>query len=406
MFLRVPMRLSSSLLLLSLLGPLRVAGFSAGAGGCSSNGNGSIPLSGNPHATNPIVTGGLDDNGLEVVLGPSTLDEGTVLQSGVPFNVLLGVEYSLYLRQRGPAAEGFRGFLFRLESGGLVDTTSALEPLPEDASRAQVATNTCVNTEGVGGVTHQFLPEPITQVGTLLFLEEQDIGMVLDVTAVIWNRGDVNGEPLSEYYWSSFTLDAVELSIADDLTESPTQGTDGTASPVPTSPPADSGSASPSAVATTDASSAPSAATSEAPSALVTTTAPVATGKPTALADTPSSTPTNILTTLAPTTLVSTLAFPSSAPVDATTDSDMPSDVPSDMPSLVPSAVPTVTPASTTSGPTAAPLPGLTNTFAPTAALNTSPDTTPPTTSAAGRMWTAGTALAGTALVAALVGGL
>jgi hypothetical protein len=364
MFLRVPMRLSSSLLLLSLLGPLRVAGFSTGAGGCSSNGNGSIPLSGNPHATNPIVTGGLDDNGLEVVLGPSTLDEGTVLQSGVPFNVLLGVEYSLYLRQRGPAAEGFRGFLFRLESGGLVDTTSALEPLPEDASRAQVATNTCVNTEGVGGVTHQFLPEPITQVGTLLFLEEQDIGMVLDVTAVIWNRGDVNGEPLSEYYWSSFTLDAVELSIADDLTESPTQGTDGTASPVPTSPPADSGSASPSAVATTDASSAPSAATSEAPSALVTTTAPVA------------------------------------------TDSDMPSDVPSDMPSLVPSAVPTVTPASTTSGPTAAPLPGLTNTFAPTAALNTSPDTTPPTTSAAGRMWTAGTALAGTALVAALVGGL
>jgi len=167
-----------------------------GAGGCSRNMNGSV---GGSHlsAANQ-TTGKLEDNNLAVVISETTPEAGETLVEGDPYNVTVGVDYNVYLSSSD--ADGFRGFLFRLESQDGTDTTIALATA---TGEAQLAQDTCIDIENVGGITHTG-NDFKTGSSAVLRMDKASPNMILSVTAVISCRDGV-----SEWYFTEYTLNAV-----------------------------------------------------------------------------------------------------------------------------------------------------------------------------------------------------
>lgn len=289
--------------------------FSTGAGGCSNNGNGSVPDF-NSHGRGRVRGSGgdLSLGGLTVSLSTSKDEPGFVLNAQSTVTLQAGVEYYLSL-----SGNGFRGFLKRLESIRGRDTREALAPIDD---KGQIA-NQCTVVQQVGGVTHMpraTSQEPLTSVTTSLLLEDNDSEMMLDITAVVYNRV-VNGNQVSEFYWSRFFV-TIRGAVTDEPTSSPTGSPSETPSTIPSVQPSDIPSSFPSIMPSAQPTALPSAPPSLSKSPSI---------EPT---DIPSQTPTFKPTTRSPVI------------------SDAPSDVPSDAPSDIPSSVPSVDQASSTSIPT------------------------------------------------------
>jgi hypothetical protein len=191
-----------------------VSALPTGAGGCARDDAGSTNTG--AHNFRPVTTGLLSDKGLQVFISPSATDplaDGSIeLEQDESPTLQLGVRYWVHLVQPNGVEEGFRGFLFRLESQNGVDTTAALSA-PDTDPDARLAAETCISVNNVGGVTHkarEFDQDPLTEAVALLVLDEADEDMFFDVTAVIWNRELADGTPTSEYYYTPFLLTAAE----------------------------------------------------------------------------------------------------------------------------------------------------------------------------------------------------
>lgn len=202
----------ASLVLLGALVPL-VGGYSTGAGSCAGNG---APVAGKHLSRVQITSGSLEAYGIKLTLG----DSGP-LKTGVPFEFEYGRPHFLTLScSSKPATKAlYLGFLVRLASPDGIDTTSALLPFSNDKG-TQIATDTCINIEGVGGITHtNNYPKSMSQ--SILEMDEAAQGLILDVTVVVANSGFY-----SDFYYSQYTLNAV----------APTDGTPSTAqAPTPSS---------------------------------------------------------------------------------------------------------------------------------------------------------------------------
>ncbi len=158
-----------------------------GAGSCAA-GNNAI---GGSHLSRSIVTGSLDQGGFFVSLGGAKLVAGSTSSFTINTDTPLTITGTL---------KTYRGFIARLGGTGGVSTVTALSG--GSSSDIQVAFP-CTGGEGVGGVTHTNNNDKSAITATLN-LGAAASGMPLDVTVVVRNNRGV-----SEYYFSSFTLNAV-----------------------------------------------------------------------------------------------------------------------------------------------------------------------------------------------------
>jgi hypothetical protein len=179
------------LVLIGALVPL-VSGFSTGAGSCAGNG---APVGGKHLTRLEETSGSLEAYDISITLGSSD-----PFEVGVPFEFESGKPH--FLTMSCSSFNPYLGFLLRLASPDGIDTTTALIPFPTD-SDAQVATDTCINIEGVGGITHTN-NEPKSLSRSILQMDEAAQGLVLDVTIVVANAGFY-----SEFYYSQYILNAV-----------------------------------------------------------------------------------------------------------------------------------------------------------------------------------------------------
>lgn len=182
-----------------------------GAGGCGGDG----PAVGGPHLDENAITGSLEDFGLRISVNSDELESsGTI---SVPANS----ENMISLFAEAPeAGSEYRGFLFRLSHPDGVSTLDLLDIPESSADEAQVAA-VCTDID-VAGITH-VNNEPKTSMSVTMNVPEATDGLVLDVTAVIWNRL-VNETFVSEYYYSQYQIN-VEASA--EGTTMPTAGEDG-----------------------------------------------------------------------------------------------------------------------------------------------------------------------------------
>jgi hypothetical protein len=179
------------LILLGALVPL-VGGFSAGAGSCAGDG---APVSGKHLSRAQVTSGTLEAYNIDITLG----DSGP-MKIGVPLEFEYGRPHFLTLSCSSQTP--YLGFLVRLSSPGGIDTTAALTLFSNDKD-AQVATDTCINIEGVGGITHTN-NDPKSFSQSILEMDEAAQGLILDVTVVVANAG-----LYSDFYYSQFILNAV-----------------------------------------------------------------------------------------------------------------------------------------------------------------------------------------------------
>jgi hypothetical protein len=178
------------LVLLGALVPL-VGGYSTGAGSCAGGG---APVSGKHLSRVQITSGTLEAYDINVTLG----DSGP-MKTGVPLEFEYGRPHFLTLSCSSNAP--YLGFLVRLSSPDGIDTTAALTPFSNDKD-TQVA-DSCINIEGVGGLTHTN-NAPKSNSQSILEMDEAAQGMILDVTVVVANAGFY-----SEFYYSQYILNAV-----------------------------------------------------------------------------------------------------------------------------------------------------------------------------------------------------
>jgi hypothetical protein len=179
------------LVLLGALAPL-VSGFSNGTGSCAGNG---APVGGNHLTRVDKTSGSLEAYDISITLGASD-----PFEVGVPFEFESGRPH--FLTMSCSSLNPYLGFLLRLASPDGVDTTTALIPFPTD-SDTQVAEETCIDIEGVGGLTHtNNAPKSVSQ--SILQMDEAAEGLILDVTIVVANKGFY-----SEFYYSQYILNAV-----------------------------------------------------------------------------------------------------------------------------------------------------------------------------------------------------
>jgi hypothetical protein len=168
-----------------------VDGYSTGAGSCAGNG---APVAGKHLSRLQITSGTLEAYDINITLG------NNILKTDVPVEFESGRPHFLTLSSSGNAP--FLGFLVRLSSPDGIDTTVALTPFEND-KKTQVATDTCINIEGVGGLTHTN-NDPKTFSQSILQIDEAAQGLILDVTVVVANAGF-----FSDFYYSQYTLNAV-----------------------------------------------------------------------------------------------------------------------------------------------------------------------------------------------------
>jgi hypothetical protein len=170
--------------------------YPTGAGDCPAR----TAAVGGSHLTATTITNGdLNDFGVELLIN------GLSISAAAPFDVPIGQDHVWEL-----VSPGFRGFLLRLDGGDdEIDTIDALGPVLGMGGMVQVA-EVCTR-QGVGGVTHRSRQLKNATSGSLR-LDQESRGMNLDVTVVIEN---VNG--LSEYYYSSYILNAVKSAFSVTL---------------------------------------------------------------------------------------------------------------------------------------------------------------------------------------------
>lgn len=198
------------LVLLGMLVPL-VGGYSAGAGSCT---GGVAPVAGKHLDRAQVTSGTLEAYGITITLGWS----GNALEVGVPFDFEYGKPH--FLTMSCDSEKPYKGFLVRLSSPDVgIDTTMSLLPFPSD-SETQVE-DTCINTEGVGGLTHTNSGEKSISQSTLE-MDKAAQGLILDVTVVVANAGFY-----SDFYYSQYILNAVAPRGPGN---SPTPGTKPTSS--------------------------------------------------------------------------------------------------------------------------------------------------------------------------------
>jgi hypothetical protein len=203
---------------LVLLGALvpAVSGFSRGAGSCAGNG---APVGGKHLNRLAITSGTLEAYNITISLG-----ESGDLETGVAFEFEYGKPHYLTLASK-TVNSPYLGFLVRLSSPDGIDTTAGLAPLSSD-TETQVATDTCINIEGVGGITHTN-NDPKTVSQSILEMDEAAVELILDVTVVVANAGF-----FSDFYYSQYILNAVAPAEPPGGTPSTAQG----AITVPTTP--------------------------------------------------------------------------------------------------------------------------------------------------------------------------
>ncbi|CAB9514094.1 expressed unknown protein [Seminavis robusta] len=166
------------------------------------------------HGDVEITKGALIDGGLHVSIN------GRVLVAGNATNEFAIQQDNALVLEALLDAAVFRGFLLRLGGSSAlngtttntVDTTDALR-VAEDDTDIQVSNNLCVATQGVGGLTHTD-PEFKSKVTGILLMEELADNLPLDVTVVTQNR-----DGISEYYYSQYLLNAVEMVMEEEGTE-------------------------------------------------------------------------------------------------------------------------------------------------------------------------------------------
>jgi hypothetical protein len=173
-----------------------------------------------------VGTGPLD--GVSLVL---ELD-GVALDPNTPAAFTYDEEHTLSLIATGMS---FTGFLVRM---GAPDarTINSLLPISEETPDGEsstggvrIATETCLNVNFVGGVTHENAALK-RRVNMTLFMEEPSMELELDVSVVI--RLDTSAN-VSEWYYSRYILNATEPTLLP--TYSPSQS--------PTSMPMEDGDA-------------------------------------------------------------------------------------------------------------------------------------------------------------------
>jgi hypothetical protein len=256
-----------------------------GPGSCNSPN----PL-GFTHVTTDFIGGtNLIDYGLEVRIGGMTLD------ITMPFDFPIDEEVSIELVST--TENIFRGALFKLYKSG-VDTTSFLAPTAPNASTPGLCT--VVNAGGIGHTNNKNK----TSIGGTLFVDEPMDGLILEVTSVISNGVSA---PVSEWYLSSFALNAVLNLTFAPATPVPVTDAPSTSVPV-TSAPVNDAPVTSAPVGMTDAPVTAAPATN-APTDAIVSAAPV-TMSPVAMTDPPvttapvtvTSAPVEVPTTSAPVT--------------------------------------------------------------------------------------------------------
>jgi hypothetical protein len=185
--------------LLGALAPL-VGGYSTGAGSCAEISSSPGAPVGGKHLSRIEITSGI----LEAYDITLTVGDSGPLKTGVPAEFEYGKPHFLTLSCSSNAP--YLGFLVRLASPVGIDTTAALTPFSDDKD-TQVATDTCINIEGVGGLTHTN-NDPKCKSQSILEMDEVAQGLILDVTVVVANKG-FN----SVYYSSQYILNAVTPKI-------------------------------------------------------------------------------------------------------------------------------------------------------------------------------------------------
>lgn len=140
-----------------------------------------------------VATGTLAEGGFSVRLNDVPL-------GGKPPSFRVGEEQTISITSD---SNPFRGFLIRIgpPQGIVVDLRDAIQI--GNGTDTQVATNTCVEVEQVGGLTHTSNTDKMEISGTL-FVEQALSGIQLDVTVV-----EVNNVDASSYWYSSFAINSV-----------------------------------------------------------------------------------------------------------------------------------------------------------------------------------------------------
>ena len=185
--------------------------FPTGAGDCPA-GEAAVSGSHLQQANDQFRTGSLEEASIEFAIN------GVPLVPGTPFDAPIGTPHTWSLdvknRMVEPGDGGdrpFRGFLVRLE-GEDVDSGSAF--ITEGSDRFVGDAQRCDSQ--VGGVTHKENSEKWEVIGEFM-LEEASEGMTLDVTVVIENR-----DSRSAYFYTGYTLNAVDASAEDGAGDSET----------------------------------------------------------------------------------------------------------------------------------------------------------------------------------------
>lgn len=169
--------------------------FPNGAGFCA-RGRDAIMTPGLPHSTNRQV-GGMDlaDVGLVVSLDDEIMDPSQ------PFDFIIDRDYKLSITSTQNTTT-FRGFLMRLDANDAdVFTYDYLKARGDDIKLSFL----CRTVELVGGLTHTTRNDKESVAGTLN-VDRETMGMALDVTVVLRNS---NTENLSEWYFSTYTMNAI-----------------------------------------------------------------------------------------------------------------------------------------------------------------------------------------------------
>lgn len=172
-----------------------------GAGGCA--GQGSV---GGTHLGGTVITGSIADFGAIINFG--AVEQ---LQVGVITNFTVNNFHTIVITH--PQGRTFRGVLFRLTSDEY-DTRGALT-VSRDLPILEQISQVCFD-EGIGGVTHLDNTDK-SHVEAVLRTNEVVSALTLEITVVVSNR-IIDGQFISEYYWSSFQL----ASHDPDATAAPT----------------------------------------------------------------------------------------------------------------------------------------------------------------------------------------
>lgn len=152
------------------------------------------------HLEGRVTKGSLEEGGLSLSIGDTTLQVGTIAK----FPKGETLEWTLVADDRP-----FRGFLIRAEdrSDDVSKKRGTTQALDSDDDLAKIAETVCVNAFNVGGITHTNNNQKRRISGTFR-MDEAVEELQIDVTAVIKNRGSV-----SIYYYTGYVV-----SIVDDTT--------------------------------------------------------------------------------------------------------------------------------------------------------------------------------------------